>query len=54
MIDVLSDIERICSMGAVVVFIAGFPEEQSDGAISIWRLRGKLVKERDESGVEGI
>jgi len=41
-------------MGAVVVFIAGFPEEQSDGAISIWRLRGKLVKERDESGVEGI
>lgn len=41
-------------MGAVVVFIAGLPEEQSDGTISIWRLRGKLVKERDETGVEGI
>lgn len=54
MIDVLGDVERICSMGAVVVFIAGFPGEQSDGAISIWRLRGKLVKERDETGVEGI
>ena len=54
MIDVLSDIECICSMGAVVVFIAGLPEEQSDGTISIWRLRGKLVKERDEAGVEGI
>ena len=54
MIDVLSDIECICSMGAVVVFIAGLPEEQSDGTISIWRLRGKLVKERDETGVEGI
>jgi len=50
----LSDIERICTMGAVVVFIAGFPEEKSDGAIGIWRLRGELVKERDETGIEGI
>jgi len=53
-IDVLSDIECVCSMGAVVVFIAGFPGEESDSAISIRRLRGKLVKERDETGVEGI
>jgi hypothetical protein len=53
-IDVLGDIERICPMRAVEVFIASFPEEQPDGAITVGRLRGKLVKERDETGIEGI
>jgi hypothetical protein len=45
MIDVLSNVKRICPMRAVEVFVAGFPEEQPDGAITIRRLRGKLVKE---------
>ena len=51
MIDMLGNIERISPMRAVEVFIAGFPEEQPDGAITIWRLRWKLIEKRDETGV---
>ena len=54
MIDVLGDIERICPMRAVEVIIASFPEEQPDGAITVGRLQGKLVEERDETRIEGI
>jgi hypothetical protein len=50
-IDVLGDIESICPVRAVEVFIAGFPEEQPDGAITIRRLRGKLAEKRNETGV---
>jgi hypothetical protein len=44
-IYVLGDIKRISPVRAVKVFVAGFPEKKPDGAISIWRLRGELVKE---------
>jgi len=50
----LGNIERICPMRAVEIFVAGFPEEKPDGAISVRRLGGKLVKERNETRVEGI
>ena len=45
MIYVLGNIKRICSMRTIKVFVAGFPEEKSDGAIGIRRLRGQLVEE---------
>lgn len=54
MIYVLGNIERICPVSTVEVFIAGFPEKQTDSAIGVWRLRGKLVKKRDEARIEGI
>ncbi len=41
-------------MHTVEIVVAGFPEEKSDGAIRIRRLRRKLVKERNETGVEGV
>jgi hypothetical protein len=53
-IYVLGDIERICSMRTVEVVIACFPEEKSDGAIGIRRLRGKAVEERDETRVKRV
>jgi hypothetical protein len=43
-IYVLGDIERVSPMRAVEVFVAGFPEEEPDGTISIWGFGRKLVK----------
>jgi hypothetical protein len=53
-IYVLGDIESIRSMCAVKIFVAGFPEEEPDGAISLWGLRRKFFEECDETGVERI
>ena len=50
----LGNIERICSMRTVKIFIAGFPEEKPDGAIGIRRLGGKRIEERDETRFESV
>lgn len=50
----LGNVERICSMRTVKVLVAGFPEKKSEGAIGIRRLKGQLVKERNETRVEGV
>ena len=50
----LGNIERICSMRTVKIFIAVFPEEKSDGAIGVRRLGGKRIEERDETRFESV
>jgi hypothetical protein len=53
-IYVLGDIERIFPMRTVEVIIARLPEEKSDGAIGVRRLRRKAFEERDETRVERV
>jgi hypothetical protein len=53
-IHVLCDIESIRPMCAVIIFVAGFPEEEPDGAIGLWGLGRKFFEECDETGVERI
>ena len=42
---VLGNIECISPMRTVKIFVAGFPEEEPNGAIGIWGFGRELVKE---------